>query len=66
MPILDPIAARHTPNPLATMKPQARRVAAAAYRRIPNPDAAQEAAGIALGLPLLLVALFALSAFGVL
>ncbi len=47
------------------MNPHARRAASAAYNRIPNPNAAQEAASIALGLPLLLVALFALSAFGV-
>jgi hypothetical protein len=47
------------------MKNTATRAASAAYKRIPNPNAAQEAAGIALGLPLLLVALFALSALGV-
>ncbi len=47
------------------MKNHARRAATAAYDRIPNPNAAQEAAGIAVGLPLLIVAVLALSALGI-
>jgi hypothetical protein len=47
------------------MKATTRKAARAAYDRIPNPNAAQEAGAIVLGLPLLIVALFALSAYGI-
>jgi hypothetical protein len=47
------------------VKRHARRAASAVYDRIPNPNAAQEAGALVLGLPLLIVAVFALSAFGI-
>ncbi len=44
------------------MTNRTRRVASAAYNRIPNPNAAQEALGLAFFLPLLIVAVFTVSA----
>ena len=43
----------------------ARKAAAAAYSRIPEPDAATGGLGMVLGLPALIVAVFTLSALGV-
>jgi len=44
------------------MKRHARRAASAAYNRIPEPDCATEAMGLLVGLPLLIVTIFAVSA----
>jgi len=48
------------------MKHASRKAAAAAFRSIPEPDAASGALGMVLGLPALVALIFTLSAMGVL
>jgi hypothetical protein len=45
------------------MKQPLRKAGRAAYNRIPEPDCATEAMGLFVGLPVLIVIIFAVSAF---